>query len=737
MIENLENKSFLIILCGIPSAGKSEIAFKTAKVLENRFKKPTLVVDTDKFREMMPISQVTFKPEREALMRRAAFNTIALGLQEGYIVISDDLNYYVSMRKDLSALAKNRGAGFGVVYINTPLNIALEWNKKRKRSVSQELIEEINSKFEEPGRKYKWDTPIVTVDPSKESLQTISDLISEKTIQAMKVWGKPITRSPEAPTQIRDLEKATRRAMGEIMQRFRRTDLVDELSELRRRSVKESLKEGWLPEAAVKFFIDNAEKIFAKAIIKPENNTFVHVGLLGHVDHGKTALARCLTEKASTASLDKSPEARRRSMTIDIGFSSFMLKEYIVNLVDLPGHSTLIKHVTAGANIIDVGLLTVAADEGPKIQTLEHLRILENLEIKQIIVIITKIDLVTEKRIKDVQTIIQEMLEGTRFENARMIAVSALTKAGIKDLKTALYEILTPPIRNWTGPFRMPVDHAFHIKGIGTVLTGTVLRGSIRLGSAVELQPTGKRENVRSIEVFGTTTKEVKAGDRVGIAVSNLRPSEASRGYELCSPGTLNPASLLIVKMEVDKNFGYVIKRGDTIHVNIGLQNVTALFTPFHREKDDTTDEEVNVVLNGLKVGDKAMALLKTTKEVTTDVGDKLLLMKLDFSPRKSRIIGVSSLLNKLKSEPEFVTKKTRQGIVVKNYRTNTFVVEGLFKNKKAAEHFLGTTIKSKSGVLGKISSAYGDEGAVLIETNRNIDHGERVQLIRYRGVKT
>ncbi|MCJ7633862.1 EF-Tu/IF-2/RF-3 family GTPase, partial [Candidatus Bathyarchaeota archaeon] len=369
----------------------------------------------------------------------------------------------------------------------------------------------------------------------------------------------------------------------------------------------------------------------------------------------------------------------------------------------------------------------------PMVQTLEHLRILENLEIKQLIVVITKKDLVSQERIEDVKNRVRKILEGTRFENARIVAVSALSNEGIDELKTTLYATLTPPIRNWVGPFRMPVDHAFHIKGIGTVITGTVLRGSIRLGDEVELQPIGKKGNVRSIQMFSVTTKETRAGDRTGIAVSNIRPSEAFRGCELCSTGSLKPTSLLTVETEIDKNFGYTIRRGERVHVNIGLQTVTASFSPFYRDKADVLQGNLNVSLESLKAGDKCLAFLKTDKEVTTAIGDKLLMMKLDFPPKKSRVVGIARLMDISSSEPKFVIKKVRKGIASKRHGLNVFIVQGLFENTQAAEHFLGRTVVSESGVSGKISSALGDRGEVLAEFGRDIKEGEAVSIAWYR----
>ena len=127
----------------------------------------------------------------------------------------------------------------------------------------------------------------------------------------------------------------------------------------------------------------------------------VHVGLMGHIDHGKTELARVLSEKVSTAGLDKHPQSKRRGITIDLGFTMFKLKEYIVTLVDAPGHADLIRSVVAGANIIDAAILVIAADEGPMVQTGEHIIVLRSLEVKSLVVALTKIDLVDETKLSE------------------------------------------------------------------------------------------------------------------------------------------------------------------------------------------------------------------------------------------------------------------------------------------------------------------------------------------------
>ncbi|MCS7114556.1 MAG: selenocysteine-specific translation elongation factor [Nitrososphaerota archaeon] len=728
-------KSFLLILCGIPSSGKTELAKRTAKILEKKHNKPVMVVGTDVFREMMSISTEVFKPEREAFLKFLALNTISLGLQNGYIVISDDLNYYTSMRKDLADLAKSKGAGFGVVYVNTPLNVALEWNRKRGSPIPDELIEEVYAKFEEPGKKYRWDSPIITVNPAKDELDVLAERVASETIQCMLKWGKPIKVFPLTP-QTSEIEKATRRAMGEIMARFRVANFVDELSYLRKSIVQQAVKMGLSPEAAVKLFFENAERILSQKILeKPHGLIQFHVGLFGHVDHGKTALARCLTEKPSTASLDKHPEAQKRGMTIDMGFSSFKTEGGLVTLVDLPGHYSLIEHAVAGGHIIDLALLVVAADEGPMAQTLEHLKVLESLDVKNLICVITKKDLVIDGELEKVKEKIQGLLKGSKFENSKIVATSSETREGIEDLKKLIGETLKFAVRNWAGPFRMPCDHAFHVKGVGTVVTGTIIRGKVYVGDEVELQPAGKRGKVKSIQTFGESLKEAQAGDRVGIAVSEIRPADVFRGCELSQPGSIKPANYLVVKVRVDKDFKYVVKGASTVHLNVGLQTVAAAFIPY---LEDTLDKssKVKVLLPEVKAGDECFAFLKTNKAVPAEAGDKVLIFKLDLPPKTSRIIGAGTVTEIPSHPPDFVKKKVKRGFAIKKISSTEFIIQGMFKSKDAVEKYVGKALISDSGIKGKIRSPIGTEGLLIAEFEKEIREGDICHLISYKRLR-
>jgi selenocysteine-specific elongation factor len=278
----------------------------------------------------------------------------------------------------------------------------------------------------------------------------------------------------------------------------------------------------------------------------------VHVGLMGHIDHGKTALASALSEKVSTAGLDKHPQAQQRGITIDLGFTMFVLDRFLVTLVDAPGHADLIRSVVAGSNIIDAAILVVAADEGPKIQTGEHLVVLQSMGVERLLVVVTKIDLVTPEKLTSIEDKMRVILTNTQFGNAEFVRVSTLKGIGIDELRAALLRMLTPRVRDTESPLSIPIDHAFPIKGHGTVITGTIQRGSIRLNETVEIAPLDKKSRVRSIQTFGEEREVAYAGDRVGVNVPEIDDTEITRGDYLCTPGSMTRATGFFAKLKVN-----------------------------------------------------------------------------------------------------------------------------------------------------------------------------------------
>jgi len=364
-----------------------------------------------------------------------------------------------------------------------------------------------------------------------------------------------------------------------------------------------------------------------------ENLVPVHIGLMGHIDHGKTALARIISERVSTAGLDKHPQAKERGITIDLGFTMFVLDKYLVTLVDAPGHADLIRSVVAGANIIDSAIVTVAADEGPKIQTGEHLVILRAMGIDAIVIAITKCDLVKNERISEVEKTMKNVITEAGFSKVEYVHVSAQTGQGIDDLRNALLKIVAPKKRMNKGPVLMPIDHAFSVKGHGTVVTGTILRGSISTNDSVEFVPGGLRSKIRSIQTFSASRQGASAGDRVGINSPEVDPKQISRGDYLATPNTIRVSDTLYIRVDVNPLYNGRITQRMVVSAAIGMPMITAQIIPF------TEKEGRKIILDnvGTRVFDAALLL---QRPLAIDEQAKVLLLRTDLSPNQMRIIG-------------------------------------------------------------------------------------------------
>jgi len=319
-----EHYPYLLIICGLPASGKTTISKNVASLLEDKHGITTMVISSDDFRGMLSYSSDGFKPEREASVKALYEKAIAAGLEMGFLVVSDDLNYYKSMRSDLRQIAKRSSSDYDIVFIDTPIEQAVKWNQERGSPIPSSLIEEINQKFDPPKGDYKWDTPLVIADPSKQSSEEIAKIIVASVLKRLE---NPIRSKPRKVVEdakllrARGIDRETRKSMMEIMTRYKNPDLGISLSRIRKEVAKKALEDGSKPVDAVELFLREANAVAKNyAMIEAKGLIPVHVGLFGHVDHGKTMIARQLTEKPSTAALDKAPDSARRGMTLDMGF---------------------------------------------------------------------------------------------------------------------------------------------------------------------------------------------------------------------------------------------------------------------------------------------------------------------------------------------------------------------------------------------------------------------------------
>jgi len=261
------------------------------------------------------------------------------------------------------------------------------------------------------------------------------------------------------------------------------------------------------------------------------------VGTAGHIDHGKSALVFALTGVHP----DRLKEEQRRGITIDLGFADLPLEpDGVVSLVDVPGHERFVRHMVAGVSGLDAVVLVVAADDGIKPQTREHLAICSLLGVKRGVVVLSKADLVESDLRGVVALEVRDFLRETFLSTAPLVEVSSRTGEGVEALKNELRRLLREvPERSSTGVTRLPIDRSFVQKGFGTVVTGTLVAGSLSEGDEVEILPGGKRGRVRGIQVHRRKRAHVEAGRRVAVNIQGLDCAEAPRGATLTIPGAL------------------------------------------------------------------------------------------------------------------------------------------------------------------------------------------------------
>ena len=272
------------------------------------------------------------------------------------------------------------------------------------------------------------------------------------------------------------------------------------------------------------------------------------LGTAGHVDHGKTSLIRSLTG----VDTDRLPEEKRRGITIDLGFAQLVLGDFRLGIVDVPGHERFVRNMLAGATGMDLALLIVAADEGVKQQTREHLDILRMVDVHGGVIAITKADLVTDDWMELVEADVRDLVKGSVLEDAPMVRTSSVTEYGLDRLRDELVqaaqricrggEALAAPAGRL---FRLAIDRSFSVQGHGTVVTGSVSSGLARVGEELVIEPGEIAVRVRGLEHHDQSVTEVRRGQRAAVNLGGVHHDAIRRGQELASRGFLAPSKLL------------------------------------------------------------------------------------------------------------------------------------------------------------------------------------------------
>jgi len=340
------------------------------------------------------------------------------------------------------------------------------------------------------------------------------------------------------------------------------------------------------------------------------NSNNAIIGTAGHVDHGKTLLIKALTGMDT----DRLVEEKKRGITIELGFAYLTLPSGDrAGIVDVPGHERFVRNMLAGAGSIDLAMLVVAADEGIMPQTREHLAILKTLGIKRGLVALNKSDLVEADWLDMVMLDIEDELRGSFLENAPILPVSAATGAGIDSLRQEIFGMLaSAPPKNLDTPFRLPIDRVFTMGGFGTVVTGTLIEGSLRLGQDVTVYPAGLATKARRIQVHGDEAELAVAGQRVAMNLAGLKVSDINKGDLVAEPLSLETSRLLDVVMEVDVDCQREIRHNSRLHLYHGTADILCSLTLFDRDM--------------IKGGDRAYAQLRLAAPLAAKTGDRFVL---------------------------------------------------------------------------------------------------------------
>ncbi len=356
----------------------------------------------------------------------------------------------------------------------------------------------------------------------------------------------------------------------------------------------------------------------------------VIVGTAGHIDHGKSTLVEALTGTHP----DRLAEEKRRGITIDLGFAFLEENGVRFGFVDVPGHERFVSNMLAGAAGIDVLLLVIAADESIKPQTREHFDICRLLGVKRGVVALTKSDMVDSETLELVRLEAEEFLRGSFLEKAPIVPVSAKTGAGLGELKKALSDAAAnASAKDAARYFRLPIDRAFAMKGFGSVVTGTLISGSVGAGDEVELFPRGERLRVRGVQSGGTSVERATPGQRTAVNLAGIEHTALKRGMVLAAPGKFRKTRRIDVRLELLPS-ARKMKQGARVHFHAGTaETIAEVF--FHGQKE-------------VPPGGSALANLKMQDEVLVLPGDRFIVRQ--FSPVVT--IGGGAVLDPLARRP-------------------------------------------------------------------------------------
>ena len=364
----------------------------------------------------------------------------------------------------------------------------------------------------------------------------------------------------------------------------------------------------------------------------------VILGTAGHIDHGKTTLIKALTGRET----DNLKEEKQRGISINLGFTYFDLpSKKRVGIVDVPGHEKFIKNMLAGACGIDIVLLVIAADEGVMPQTIEHLDILNYLDVKKGIIVLTKCDLVDEEFIELVKDDIREKTKRLFIEGAPIVEVDSVSRRGLDKLVQKIDEISEDiEDKKTDAPSRMSIDRVFSLKGFGTIVTGTLIEGKISVDDEMTIYPSEKKVKVRNLQVHGCDVKTAYAGQRTAINLSNIKVSEIQRGDVIAQTGSVEESMMIDVNISLVEHCKKSLKHWDRIRIFHGTKQILCRIVPLNEDE--------------IQYGESGYAQLRLEEKIVAKKGDRFIIRSyspmdtigggviIDTAPKKHKIYDES-----------------------------------------------------------------------------------------------
>lgn len=437
------------------------------------------------------------------------------------------------------------------------------------------------------------------------------------------------------------------------------------------------------------------------------------VGTAGHIDHGKTTLAKSLTGKDT----DRLKEEKERNISIELGFAPFALPNGDqVSLIDVPGHEKFIRHMVAGVGGIDLVLFVIAADEGVMPQTREHMQIIELLGIEHGIIVLTKKDMVDNEFLELVEEEVKNFIDGTTLKNAPIISVSSISGDGIETLKQQIANELTKiSERSTSGYFYMPIDRVFTLKGIGTVITGTIYSGKVNLGQELEIMPKKLPARVRSLQVHSESVDTAYAGQRVAINVAGIDINELERGDSITYPNQWEPSNRVDVELTIVKDIDFSIKQDSEIKFHIGTTEAVGQLILYDRK-------EINA-------GEKVYCQIKLNKEIIASRKERFIIRR----PSPSLTIGGGIIIEPNAKKHKY-NKETVEKLREKIEGTASDLIYNLLNNDKQpiiTLTELSSLLKLPENELENNINELIEEDRLLVFTDLNIfSYGSKERFI-------